>query len=70
MTTTEGTTTEGAGPDSALEQAHALLVAAINAQAPGAESRYLARLVLLLMNELKYSDSALKLIDAAQQERG
>jgi hypothetical protein len=63
------TTVEVEGPNSALEQAHAQLVAAINAQAPGAEARYLSRLVLLLLNELKFSDSALKLIDAAQQER-
>ena len=54
--------------DSALEQAHALLVTAINSQAPGAEARYLSRLVLLLLNELKFSDSAIKLIKAAQQE--
>jgi hypothetical protein len=55
--------------ENALEKAHALLAAAIDAQAPGAEASYLARLVLLLMNELKYSESALKLIEAAHEER-
>jgi hypothetical protein len=60
-------TVEVETPDSALEQAHGLLVTAINAQAPGAEARYLARLVLLLLNELKFSASALKLIEAAQE---
>jgi hypothetical protein len=63
------TTVEVETPDSVLEQAHALLVAAINAQAPGTEARYLSRLVLLLLNELKFSASAIKLIEAAQQER-
>ena len=63
------TTAEVETSDSVVEQAHALLVAAINAQAAGAEARYLSRLVLLLLNELKFSDSAIKLIKTAQQER-
>jgi hypothetical protein len=62
-------TTDDEEPDSPLERAHALLVAAINNQAPGTEARYLARLGLLLLNELGYSDSALKLIQLAQDPR-
>jgi hypothetical protein len=53
--------------NSPLEEANALLVAAINAQAPGSEAHYLARLVLLLLQELRFSDSALKLIEVAEQ---
>jgi hypothetical protein len=60
------TTLEVEAPDSPMEQAHALLVAAINAQAPGAEAHYLSRLVLLLLNELKFSAAAIKLIETAQ----
>ena len=52
---------------SALEEAHALLVAAINAQAPGDEACYLTRLVLLLLHELQFSEAALKLIEVARQ---
>ena len=59
------TTAEAEESDSSLEQAHARLVAAINAQAPGSEASYLSRLVLLLLHELEFSDSALRLIDAA-----
>jgi hypothetical protein len=62
-------TTDDEEPDSPLERAHALLVAAINNQAPGTEARYLARLGLLLLNELGYSDSALKLIQLAHDPR-
>lgn len=61
------TPAESEAPDTPLEQAHARLVAAINAQAPGTEASYLARLVLLLLNELHCSDSALKLIELAKQ---
>ena len=58
---------ENDAPDTGLEHAHALLVTAINAQAPGTEARYLARLALLLLNELRFSDRALSLIEVAQQ---
>ena len=64
------TTVAAQAADAPLERAHAMLVAAINAQAPGAEARYLARLALLLLNELQFSDAALKLIAAAQLTEG
>ncbi|HZO22170.1 MAG TPA: hypothetical protein VFB37_06655 [Steroidobacteraceae bacterium] len=57
----------GEGPDSSLERAHALLVAAIDSQPPGTEALYLARLALLLLNELDCSERALGLIEAARQ---
>lgn len=58
---------ENDAPDTGLEQAHALLVAAINAQAPGTEARYLARLAMLLLNELQFSQRALSLIETARE---
>ena len=51
--------------DTPLERAHAMLVTAINAQPPGAEATYLARLALLLLHELAFSDRALELIREA-----
>jgi hypothetical protein len=62
------TKTELEESETPLEKTHALLATAIDAQPPGAEARYLARLVLLLMNELKYSESALKLIEVAHEK--
>ncbi len=53
-------------PDTSLERAHAALVAAIDAQAPGTEAAYLARLALLLLQELGYSSRALQLIETAR----
>lgn len=55
-------------PDTRLERAHALLVSAINNEPPGTEASYLARLALLLLNELQYSDQALSLIETARQK--
>ena len=57
-------------PDTALERAHARLVAAINAQPEGSEALYLARLVLLLLDELRCSEAALALIEAAREMPG
>lgn len=62
------TAQNGDMPDSPLERAHALLVSAINDQAPGTEARYLARLALLLLHELRFTDRALGLIEAAREE--
>ena len=53
-------------PDTPLELAHARLVAAINGQPPGSEADYLARLALLLLNELGCSERALALIESAR----
>ncbi|HEY3786042.1 MAG TPA: hypothetical protein VGL55_12235 [Steroidobacteraceae bacterium] len=57
----------GESPDTPLERAHELLVSALNKEPPGTEARYLARLVLLLLNELQYSGRALSLIETARQ---
>jgi hypothetical protein len=57
-------------PDTPLERAHARLVAAIDAQPPGSEALYLARLVLLLLDELRCSEAALALIEAAREMPG
>lgn len=59
------TMTDTEPPDSPLEKAHALLAEAIDTQPPGTEARYLARLVLLLLNELEFSDAALQQIRIA-----
>jgi hypothetical protein len=55
--------------DTRLEQAYSLLVAALNAEPAGGEARYLARLALLLLNELHYGERALSLIETARQAR-
>lgn len=54
-----------AARDTLLEEAYARLVAALNAQPPGAEAAYLARVVLILMNELQYSDAAFEALAGA-----
>jgi len=53
--------------DTALEKANAALVAAIDSQAPGSEAAYLARLALLLLQELQCSSRALELIEVARR---
>ena len=60
--------TTTANTDSSLEQAYAALVAAINAQPAGGEARYLARLALLLLAQLQFSDAALRLIELAREK--
>lgn len=58
-----------AAANTPLEDAYSLVVAALNAQTPGTEAQYLARVVLLLLDELRYSESALSALIQARGAR-
>jgi hypothetical protein len=51
---------------SGVDEAYERLVAAIDAEPDGGEARYLARLVLLLLEQADYAPEAMALIEDAR----